>query len=389
MPIRRPAAFIPTLVLLLPVVGACVSPGEAAVEATVADSAGIALVTSPGTDRPLAWTLTEVFRIGGADEGPGSFTAAHQSFVGTDGEGRVYVLDGQAFRVEVFDRSGAPVRFQGARGGGPGEFQMPGFLAVLPSGESAVFDYGKRALVRWDRDGTLLPEVRFDGFFPSSPTWLSGDTLIYVHDHYGEQDRRTALRFVIAGDTTEIPGIQSATSGMVMFSCVGLNLPPLFAPRLVHATNGRVTALSAQVPYRVDLFEGTRLARSLRRQVPDEATTERHVERLYPEGMKVGFGDGRECVVPAAELLEKQGAAPLVPRIRAVALGPAGRIWVQRYTFSDEPPAVDVFDAEGRYLGTLAGRPLPLGFIGDDMVLFPDEDTDSGITQVVAYRITT
>ncbi len=60
---------------------------------------------------------------------------------------------------------------------------------------------------------------------------------------------------------------------------------------------------------------------------------------------------------------------------------------MQRYTFADEPARVDLFDAEGRYLGTLPGKPLPVGFVGEDVVLFPEEDAATGITQVVAYRL--
>lgn len=365
----------------------CTPPGLAGSGTTVTDSAGIVLTTGPAEDRPLDWTLTELFRLGGEDEGPGSFTAAHQASVGTDAAGRIYVLDGHTYQVQVFDRDGRHLRTQGGRGGGPGEFQMHGFLLVHPSGVTSVFDFPKRSLVRWDADGSVLPEIRFEGFFPSPRTWLSGDTLIHVHEEYEEQRRITSLRFVIAGDTTKVPGVESRTSGMVMFSCVGLNLPPLFSPQVVHATTGAMTAMTTQVPYRVDLFAGTQLVRSVRRDLAPEPATVRHVERLYPEGMKISFGGGRECVVAAAELLEKQSVASHLPMIQGMAFGPDGELWVQRYTFSDEPSRVDVFDVEGRYLGTLMGRPLPLGFIGEDLVLFPEEDEATGVVQVVGYRV--
>lgn len=376
-----------TLVLFAPMALACSAGGALPRDVTVADSAGIQLVTSPATDRPLGWTLTEAFRLGGEDDGPESFTSAGPSTVGTDARGRIYVLDHHAYRIQVFDRDGRHLRTQGGRGGGPGEFQMHGFLQVTPEGQTAVFDFPKRSLVRWDADGSVLPEFRFDGFFPSSKIWMAGDTMVYSLTRYEERVQSSLLRFVIGGDTTEVPGIETVTSGMVMFSCVGLNLPPLFTPQLVHASTGAMTVASTQSPYRVDVYEGTRLVRSVRREVAPEPATVRHVERLYPEGMRVSFGGGRDCVVEASELLEKQGTAPHLPMIRALTIGPDGEVWVQRYTFNDEPPRVDVFDARGGYLGTLEGRALPLGFLGDDTVLFAEEDKDTGITQVVAYRI--
>jgi hypothetical protein len=374
-------------VALVAALPACSSGPLGAEGSTVTDSAGVTLVTGPVEDRALEWSFTEVFRLGGADDGPGSFTAAPASYVDTDQAGRIYVLDRQMSRVEVFDGQGRHLGFRGRKGGGPGEFEMAGFLTTHPSGTVSVFDFAKHSLVRWGPDGDILPEIRLDGSFPSSRLWLGGDTLIYVHDHYGEQTRRSELRFVIGSDTTSVPGIESPTSGMVMFSCVGLNLPPMFSPSLVYTTTGTTTALSIQVPYRIDLYEGTRLTRSLRRPLPLEPVTVQHVERLHPEGMTVSFGGGRGCTIAAAELLEKQGVASHLPQVRAARFGPGGRLWVERYTFKDEPPQVDVFDAEGRYLGTLAGRPAPLGFVGEDVVLFPEEDEDTGVVQVVGYRM--
>ena len=369
-------------------IAAC-DTGEAADrDTTLSDSSGVAIALATGVDRPAGLVLTELFRLGGADEGPGSFTSAHPQSVGTDQAGRIYVLDGRELRVEVFDRAGSHLRFQGRKGGGPGEISFAGPLTVHPSGVASVFDFSKHSLVRWGPDGEVLPEIRVDGFFPASPIWLSGDTAVFAQESYQDNRRQSRVRIVMAGDTTDLPGLESPTSGMVRFSCVGLNLPPLFSPAVVLSTTGRVTATSHQVPYRIDLYEGTRLVRSVRREIAPEAATVDHVGRLYPEGMKISFGGGRSCTVPAEELMEKQGVAASVPLVRALTLGPAGRLWVQRYTFADESPRVDLFDADGRYLGTLAGQPLPLGFVGEDVVLFPEEDADTGITRVVAYRIT-
>jgi hypothetical protein len=76
-----------------------------------------------------------------------------------------------------------------------------------------------------------------------------------------------------------------------------------------------------------------------------------------------------------------------VPLIRRLSLDPEGRLWVERYTFADEPSRVDIFDPAGRYLGTLTGKGAPLGFPDSDVVIFAEENEVTGIRQVVAYRI--
>lgn len=100
------------------------------------------------------------------------------------------------------------------------------------------------------------------------------------------------------------------------------------------------------------------------------------------------FGGGRSCVTPSTEVAEKLGIAPTIPLVKYVVVAPDGGLWVQRYTFEGETPAVDVFDAEGRYLGTVTGRPAPLGFLGNDLVLFPIDNADDGTSIVGIYRIT-
>lgn len=175
---------------------------------------------------------------------------------------------------------------------------------------------------------------------------------------------------------------------MVQFSCVSFIQPPVFTPRLQWTSNGRGVASTRQTPYQVDIYEGGTLVRSVRRPIPPKPTSVDDVARLYPEGMTVRFGGGGACTIPASEIMEKQGVAPSLPQVRSLVLDPQGRLWVERYTFNDEVALVDLFDAEGRYQGTLPGTGPPLGFIGTDMILFAQEDPDTGVRQVVAYQVT-
>jgi len=174
---------------------------------------------------------------------------------------------------------------------------------------------------------------------------------------------------------------------MVQFSCVAFAAAPVFTPTLAWSSNGGLTAATKQLPYQVDLFRGGRWVQSLRRAIPPKATTTEDVARLHPDGMTVRFGGGGGCTIPVSEIMDKQGVADALPQIRSLTLDPQGRVWVERYTFADEPDLVDLFGADGRYLGTMTGKGPPLGFVGADVVLFGEENADTGVGQVVAYQI--
>jgi hypothetical protein len=363
--------------------------GDAAADGggtTMADSAGVTIATGPLEDRPLDWTLTELFRLGGADEGPGTFTAARAGSVATDGASRLYVLDRQAYRLEIFAADGSHLGFLGRQGGGPGELEFPISLFVDDAGTVHVMDIAKQSLIRWDRDGVLLPQQSVQGLSTSSLRSF-GDTLVFATYERGDKESLARLRQVTGTDTTVIVTHTTAAAIPVQYACVGLQVPPVFSPNLQWTASGGVVAATGQTPYQIAMYRGGKLTRSVRRPVPPKPAALEDVARLYPEGMRINFGGGGGCTIPASEVMEKQGIAETVPLLLTLALDPAGRLWAERYTFDDEPARVDIFDAEGRYLGTLADKGPPLGFLGEQVVLFAEEHPDTGIQQVVAYQI--
>ena len=379
----RPCAT-PLLATLL--VAGCLGVSDDKARTTFADSAGVELAVAPAEDQPLPWTLTELFRLGGADEGPGSFVDVNAYSTGTDQAGNIYVLDGQQYRVEVFSPTGEHIRFLGQKGGGPGEIEFPITFFVSPAGIAHVYDASKEALVRWDADGVVLPPISLAAGAVRFPR-AYGDTLIFGLAERTETEGTTTLAIAVGNDTTTLTSLSTPTGAMVQFSCVSFIQPPVFTPTLQWATNGQGVAVTRQTPYQVDYYQGGSLARSIRRPIPSKPTSVDDVARLYPDGMTVRFGGGAACTIPASEIMDKQGVAPALPQIRSLTLDPQGRLWVERYTFKDEPSLVDLFDAEGRYLGTLSERGPPLGFIGTDVILFAEEDADTGVRQLVALRV--
>lgn len=369
---------------------ACAPAAERPTRSDVTDSAGVVIVRGPAVDDSLSWTFTALTTIGGADSGAQAFDQAGPFSVVTDGQARIAVLDTRNDnRVHLFDANGIHVRTVGGRGAGPGELQFPQGIELDRTGRIGVVDAAKSALLRWDEQGTPLPEQRLDLGY--GRVWgmvhTRGDTMYAAVDLQGEANAVRRLERWTPADSVRLDSTVGPKPAMTMFRCVGLALPPLFTGELSYAVgNGRV-AITHQTDYVVDIVQNGTRVRSVRRAIAPTKATVADASKLYPEGLTVGFGGGNKCVTPASEVGEKLGVAPTLPMIRATAFAPDGTLWVERYTFTGETPRVDVFDADGHYLGTVKGRSLPLGFLGSDTVLFAMPDDTNETSVIGVFRI--
>lgn len=369
---------------------ACARDNERRADADTTDSAGVAIVRGPATDDSLPWTFTEITRLGGADTGAQAFDQASPFTVATDGQARIAVLDQRnGNKVHLFDAAGTLLRTVGGKGGGPGEMEFPQGISLERGDRLGVIDAAKSSLLRWDAQGTPLPEQRLDLGY--GRVWgmvqLRGDTTYAAVDLIGETNAVRRLERWTSSDTLRLDSTVTPKPAMTMFRCVGLALPPLFTGELTYAVGDDHLAVTHQSAYVIDIFRNGARVRSVRRDlVPVKATTADAV-KLYPEGLVVRFGGDRKCVTAATEVGEKLGVAPTLPMVRAMRFAPDGSLWVARYTFDGETPRTDVFDVNGHYQGTINGRSLPLGFLGPDTVLFAIEDEDSGSRVIGIFRI--
>ena len=76
--------------------------------------------------------------------------------VAVDAQGKVYVSDPGAFRVQVYDAEGKYLRTQGGQGLSPGQFARPRGLAVDHDGRLYVVDAATQKIQLFDSDGRLL-----------------------------------------------------------------------------------------------------------------------------------------------------------------------------------------------------------------------------------------
>lgn len=350
------------------------------------DSAGIDLALTGPTDDSLAWSFRVVRTLGGDDPDEESFFAATPGLVGADRNGNLYVLDGAAHRIVVFDSTGNFVRAMGREGGAPDEFRMALGFSVSTDGTASLFDLGKRAIMRFGPDGAVLPQVAVPMDYFGGSFNLEGGVLTIPHQPAGTN----ALTRIDAGDTARLATLPQQPGKAIQLESCGMSftsMPPIFAPTLRWSGRGTRTAIATSAAYDIVVMDGNLPIRRIRRDIPPEpATVELAIQDLG-EGMQVRTEGGvRRC--DSAEVAEQRGVAEFVPAIARLALDPAGRLWVERGHVRNATAPIDVFDGNGDYLGTFpAGTPFPVAFLSNDRFAAIVLD-ELDVSRLVLYHIT-
>lgn len=359
------------------------------------DSAGVEIVTNPGTDRTLAWSFQEELRIGGDEEGPGSFYQVWDELVTAGAGGTIYVMDRGNHRLKAFDDLGRHLWSAGREGQGPGEFRFPAAVAADADGGVAVVDYGRRSVIRYSPRGDLIEERPMEGvgFFGAEVARpLAGVEVISRRDQLPEEslERRT-LRYLAGSDTVTLQSYEGALPEMVRVDACGsslaMRLGPFFTPDVHWATrDDRVVSAWGWADYRVDVHRGGELVRSIRRGGERPPVDEEAIRADNPEGFSISVGGSEPCELDLDELMEKRGYADVVPAVADLALSPSGELWVERQVPGPDHP-IDVFDARGAYLGTLPPEtPYPAAFLPDGRVVTVEEN-ELEVPTVVIYRV--
>jgi hypothetical protein len=119
-----------------------------------------------------AWRSAEDLRIGTMD-GDGPDLLGNVRWLEADAYGRIWILEGQALEIRVFNADGSFVRTIGREGGGPGEFTYPLQVQVGPDGNMWVTDPQNNRLSVLDTAGTYLEGLQMPGGFIIMP-WPGG-----------------------------------------------------------------------------------------------------------------------------------------------------------------------------------------------------------------------
>lgn len=354
--------------MLVVLVQGC-EPGSRELFWSAADSSGVRVVISSGEDVTLDWSLEPVVTIGGEAEGPGSFYRVGEwGRVSADGQGNVYVLDGTRQQVVSFDSLGRFRHTSGREGQGPGEIVRALSLSVSADGEVAVYDWGKQGLVRFNSSGAFTELWRLDISYDGRQLQLIDGDVVFTAWPPGGEGPLTVARLSSDGRMTVFAEAAAPLiTDLANLQRCGVQLPfggPIYTHELFWFGSAGRVYVARGPSYQIDVYENQLLKASIRRDLPRVATTRAMAEREVAGGLVFG-----PCRVPPNEVVDARGYLDLIPSISRFVVSPDGEIWVGRRAARQEPELVDVFQGEGRYVGTMArGTPLPVLFVGPNMV---------------------
>ena len=350
----------------------------------------------------------------GEMEGPEEYLFGSVRAIAVDDDYNVYVLDGQARHVRVFDSAGTYIETLGRRGEGPGEFQVPIGIAIS-NGRVLVRDPANGRVQLFEPGTGETEEWRYlpSGVFANTPLYQDDQGRIYVDITEEEQ------RFIVMdSDGTQVDTI-SAPDAPADFDdgrytmmargesgdrvmLVSATVP--FSPDwywTVHSTGRFLSALSTA--YRIDLDEEGGVLRIERNHTPvavldDER--DRHEQRILNRMRRYDAGWS----------WNGPGIPDHKPPFRGLSAGTDGRIWVSLWTEGRqvpndehdpadpesapftwvEPIRYDVFEADGTYLGAVVPpegfSPSPPPVFGRSFVWAVERD-DLGVERVRRYRL--
>ena len=337
------------------------------------DSAGVAIVEHPAGDRPFDGQIVHIADLTTPDD---ALSPLPWGVVAHRAAQRVFVADREGRTVAVFDAAGGFAGELGRGGEGPGEFLLPSALALEKCGTESchglpgpdeilvVLDSRRAVLSRWSSNGDFLGEQRaptdyWGPGFAVGPGYLTFATS-------NTTGMRVEQQLEIQGDD-ENHAIHEVAYEMALMElpCATMPAPRIFAPQVVWAHEGGTFYYLNGPGYRIDAHTGGRLAASIRRPVAPIEVTRAMAVMAVQLGLSPLGGLLRQCGISAAELVDGVGYEEKLAPVLGLAVDPAGRLWVARTDTGLAPEAIDVFGAEGEYLGTLAADVLPVAFLSE------------------------
>ncbi|TVR60008.1 MAG: hypothetical protein EA422_14355 [Gemmatimonadales bacterium] len=391
-----PSLFsFPLAVVVAAGVSACGESPPVGVQSLQVDTlaSGVVRVTSPERgawevdERTGGWTLVEELRIGGDRPGPDLF--GNIVALEATADGRILVLESQAAELRVFDADGTHLRTLGGPGEGPGELGRASGMALHPDDGSLWVASPNRFTV-FEDDGSLrATHPRNLGFFQFP--WAGGigaDGRLY--------DVVTPGEFTRLSDSFEpdggfrIPEVEGSEPVRITGSdgTPIASITPWFAPRLHWSWDGGDhlwLAFSDGMTFFQTTMEGdtTRILTRSHTPVPVSAAEASAV------GLDMGAATGQ--FGPNVRIEGDLVGGDTKPAFNGFLVDEVGRLWVDPARAEGGPRSVEVWSADGAFLGAI---PVEGGFamvsprpVIRDRHLYAVVRDELGVPFVVRYRV--
>jgi hypothetical protein len=353
---RRPAAALLAVVSA----AACGERGAGTGPLVTVDTlaGGVVQVMNRGAagwEATGGWELREELRIGRAEgEGPDVF--GRVAAIEADAGGRIFVLDSQAREVRVFDPDGRHLRTMGREGEGPGEFLAPVGLSIHPSdGRLWVVDGRNARYTLFDPEGAFgTTQPRPLGFM--ALPWPGGfDRRGGLHDIGSDAEGLVVVRFdslFAPADTFRIP--QPEQDRVTVVRADGtpvMSITSPLAPRLHWSFDpqGFVwTATSDAFRFTRHTLAGDPVRIVVREHRPVPVTSAEADSVMEAVETVISMNAG-----PDARVEGTLRAPDHKPAFRAFRVDRVGRLWVEPQVGPDDARVLNVFGADGVYLGAV------------------------------------
>jgi hypothetical protein len=379
---------------------ACGGGEKAGSGVVVRDSAGITIVESrtPLWRSGTGWKVAReaLVSIGTSDGGPE--TQLYRTVGATRlPDGRIVIANAGTSAIRFYDAQGGYIREVGGQGEGPGEFVRLDWLHRFGEDSLIVFDSRLHRLSVFDSDGSFTRAFRLERViaFPEFPLAGGGlgastrDLVPRSHLQTGvNRDSTTVLTFSMEGIPRDTIGPFPTPETYLWVEGSSITVVPYpFARTLVLASFGDGFYFGSSDAYEIRVYatDGT-VERIIRRTDAMRSATQADIERFKAEALANARSEDHRRQLE--RIFKAMSFPKMLPAFVDVVVDVEGYLWVEAYhRTSEDLSRWDVFDREGRWLGTVEMTPeLGVYEIGTDYVLGKSHDA-LGTEAVQLYRL--
>lgn len=340
-----------------------------------------------------AWTLTEEWRLGCVEGcGPELFTDV--SYLITDEDELLYVLDWISQEIRVFSPEGAHIRTMGGEGGGPGELERASGLDWAPDGRLWV--WGSTRYTVLEPDGTEVARHLRPGIRGVAYPWMGGFAPDGRYIDFGfdmEQAGVLSEEFPVpttTGAATLYPIAMSANGRPDSLPTLEFTIPVTDDGVRMQGAGGLVGILDQEG----DFWFALPADYTVYRRALTGDTVSSFSLPVDPIPLPEAEIDSVIAARPpgAMPTLEPEDFLPVRQVVSNILTDPAGHVYVfPQEVGVPQGSAVDVFERSGVYLGRMAFpetilTDAPSPHITNNHIYAVVED-ELGIQYVARYRI--